>query len=247
MKGARKGEPPAANAGIRLKGVEACVGIVRGRLREVSIARAGDGDVPGDELDARVARIRELGVPNYFGEQRFGREAGNVGLSIEMLEGRRMKRHERSIAISAGRSYLFNAIVDARVGNSSWDRIVEGELANLDGSGSVFDVDELTEAIERRAAEMDIHPTATLWGRGAPKSGGEAARLELATVGAFDEAAATIAAGVEKASVDAASRATRLVVHDLVVERTAAGVCFAFRLGRGAYATAVLREIVSAP
>jgi tRNA pseudouridine13 synthase len=37
-------------------------------------------DVDGDRgaVEQRLALIRERGVPNYFGEQRFGRDAGNI-------------------------------------------------------------------------------------------------------------------------------------------------------------------------
>jgi len=37
-----------------------------------------------------------------------------------------------------------------------------GDTANLDGSGSVFAVDDVTPELERRCSELDIHPCGTL-------------------------------------------------------------------------------------
>lgn len=201
----------------------------------------------GGLLAERVERVRAAGVPNYFGEQRFGRNAANLDLARDVLAGRRVKRFERGIALSAARSYLFNVILDARVRNASWDRILEGERANLDGSGSVFDVDDAGGDIQRRCEAFDLHPTATLWGRGAPLAKGALAVFETATVQGFDALAAAFAAGLEQAAIDADSRATRLPVRELDVDVSTKAVRFDFRLGRGAYATAVLRELVSAP
>ncbi|MGO4777787.1 tRNA pseudouridine(13) synthase TruD, partial [Lysobacter sp. 2RAB21] len=46
------------------------------RLREVEGERAA--------IDARLTRIAERGVPNYFGEQRFGRDGDNVANALAM-------------------------------------------------------------------------------------------------------------------------------------------------------------------
>ena len=40
--------------------------------------------------------------------------------------------------------------------------MLAGDTANLDGSGSIFAVDELTAELEQRCGEMDIHPCGTL-------------------------------------------------------------------------------------
>ena len=129
----------------------------------------------GDEVAAnaealkdRVAVIGAGGVPNYFGEQRFGHDGGNIELAYEVLAGKRVKRDTRSIAISAARSFLFNHILDARVRDGSWNQLLDGERANLDGSGSVFDVTTVDDELRERCEQLDLHPTATLWGDGAP-------------------------------------------------------------------------------
>ncbi len=194
-----------------------------------------------EDIAERLVQIESRGVPNYFGEQRFGRDGSNVDLGRAVLHGRRVSRNKRSIAISSVRSLLFNDILDARVRDETWDRILPGELANLDGSGSVFAVDEVTDEIEQRCAGFDIHPSGTLWGRNAPLGTGTVAELETDVVSKHED----LATGLIAAKVDAASRPLRLRVQDLKWEVEEDALWLDFRLGKGAYATSVLREIVS--
>ncbi|MEO1202808.1 MAG: tRNA pseudouridine(13) synthase TruD [Pseudomonadota bacterium] len=200
-----------------------------------------------DAIEARVAALTERGAPNYFGEQRFGRDAANLELARKVLGGARVKRQQRSIALSAGRAYLFNGILHTRVLDGSWDTLLEGERANLDGSGSLFGVDVVDEELRSRLKAGDIHPTATLWGQGAPIGDGAVQALESAVARSFDTRTAELAAGLESARIDAGSRPTRLVAHELAVEVENDSVRFDFRLSRGSYATALLREVFTTP
>jgi len=119
-------------------------------------------DAHRDSLIERLQAIAEQGVPNYFGEQRFGRDGANIALGRSVVAGRRLSRHKRSIGISALRSLEFNNELSARIDAGTWNLLQQGEKANLDGTGSVFNVDELTTDIEQRCAELDIHPTGSL-------------------------------------------------------------------------------------
>jgi len=112
----------------------------------------------------RLARIEAEGVPNYFGEQRFGHDGGNVELGRAVVAGRRMSRNKRSIGISALRSLKFNESLDVRVRDGTWNRILSGDVANLDGTRSVFTFDDLTPELEQRCTDMDIHPSGSLPG-----------------------------------------------------------------------------------
>lgn len=121
-------------------------------------------DVPGqsDAIAERLATITGQGVPNYFGEQRFGHDGGNIELGEAVLAGRRMSRNKRSIGLSALRSLAFNNELGARIEAGTWNTLLPGDKANLDGSGSVFDVDTPTEELEQRCAAQDIHPCGSL-------------------------------------------------------------------------------------
>ena len=193
------------------------------------------------EIETRLRLIEENGVPNYFGEQRFGRDGGNIALAEAVFGGRRVKRDKRGIAISSARSLLFNAILGGRVRDKTWDQIKEGDLANLDGSGSVFTVDELTTDLTDRCHASDIHPTGTLWGDGAPLTTGDVASAELGAVAGYE----SLTDGLKSVRVEASSRALRLPVRDSSVEFGDDVLWLSFILPKGGFATVVLREIVT--
>lgn len=203
--------------------------------------RSKDIEAHRDAIDKRLSEILRQGVPNYFGEQRFGRDAANIELSRQLFAGRRLSRAKRSIGLSAARSFIFNRILDHRVQASSWNTILPGERANLDGSASVFAVDEVSAELKHRCLEHDIHASGTLWGIDAPCSDGEVAQLEQQIAEADPE----LCAGLVRLRVDAATRALRLRVQQMHWEIANDALWLEFALGRGAYATAVLREIAA--
>ena len=190
-------------------------------------------------IDERLRVIRGRGVPNYFGEQRFGHDGANIELAQRLFDGERMKRDRRSIAISAARSFLFNTILDSRVRGDSWDRVIDGDLVNLDGSGSIFP--EAGDDLSERLASLDVHPAGSLWGTGAPQCADRAAEVEEAAVRDHTR----LSDGLIGMHITAGNRALRTRVGELewVIHDDAVGL--RFELGRGAFATSVLREIAT--
>ncbi len=187
-----------------------------------------------------LQQVRTTGVPNYFGEQRFGRDGANIELAENWRNGVRLSRQKRSIAISTARALIFNAILERRVADASWNRIVDGERANLDGSGSVFAVERADAELQRRCDEFDIHPTGTLWGRGAPLASGALADVERDTAARYE----TLARALEAGGVDAASRALRIAVRKLQWSFGNASVTLEFELAKGGFATTVIDQLL---
>jgi len=203
-------------------------------------------DVSGDAaaIDARLQTIAARGVPNYFGEQRFGHDGGNVDKALRMFAEprRRIDREQRAMLLSAARSALFNRVLAARVAAGDWDAGLEGEVWMLDGSRSVFGPEPDSEALVARVAAQDIHPTAPLWGRGALRSA--AAALARETAALEDAQSLALRAGLEAAGLSQERRATRLCPGDLQWSRPASDrLELAFALPAGCYATAVLAEL----
>ena len=178
-------------------------------------------------LEQRLLLIREQGVPNYFGEQRFGRAGNNLELADVFAAGKRLPRHKRSIAISTMRALVFNEKLDERVRAGTWNRALAGDKANLDGTNSVFDVAEVDDDLLRRCKALDIHPAGELIGDGS-----------------VDGPDAWLAA-LAKARVEPGTRSLRLRVRDLTWVIGNDAVELSFRLGRGAFATVVLRELAT--
>ena len=129
------------------------------RLREVQ----GDREA----VDGRLQQILEQGVPNYFGEQRFGIDGGNLPEADSLLRtqygadrikdsGKKRGRGKRGsprggIYMSAARSYLFNLVLAERVKQGNWSRLLEAAV----DKGTVE-----SGTLESKSA------TGPMWGRG---------------------------------------------------------------------------------
>ena len=199
--------------------------------------------MPGDrgQVDERLKAMQVSGVPNYFGLQRFGRRAHNLALASAVFEGKRMKRNLRSIAISAARSFIFNEVLSARVAGGSWGRLVPGEPANLDGSASIFVPSCEDDTLFARLQALDIHPTGPLWGAGKMLVSGEIANLERTLA----DKHRMLASGLEELAARPGRRALRLSIHDVDWSIADDRLEIWFHLGKGSFATTVLRELIT--
>jgi len=203
-------------------------------------------DVDGDRerVESRIAMIRERGVPNYFGEQRFGREAANVDLAREMFKGRRVRRTEAGLALSAARSLVFNAVLAQRVEDGSWDCGLDGEVWMLAGTHSIFGPEPWTIDLARRLAAFDIDPTGPLVGEGELRTTARAREIEERAIAPYRD----LVEGLAATGMSQQRRALRLRVEGLLHEWEADGsLVVEFRLPAGSFATVVLRELCAAP
>jgi tRNA pseudouridine13 synthase len=215
-----------------------------------------------DDLIRRVDETRVRGVPNYFGEQRFGYGGDNIVHARAMFAGTETPRESanatslsrgprlvpigdrklQGIYLSAARSLLFNEVLARRVADGSWDRLLDGEAVILNGRRSFFPADPADPELERRLAEGDIHPSGPLWGRGESPAQRLARALELAVVNEHDD----LRQGLEQAGLEHERRALRVIPSDLEAEGLDAATWrLQFSLPAGCYATVVLRHLAS--
>jgi len=195
-----------------------------------------------EALSERLTQVRCRGVPNYFGAQRFGNGEGNLFAAHALFTGqaKRAKRHLRGLWLSAARSQLFNEVLAQRVELRSWDRPVSGERMQLDGSHASFLAEATDDELVERCRTFDIHPSGPLWGAGENLCRGEAAALERHVV----EALPIWAAGLAAAGLRQERRPLRLPVTAMESQTAGDTLEIRFELPAGAYATAVLRELV---
>lgn len=220
------------------------------RLREC------EGDK--DAFEARLRKIRQLGVPNYFGQQRFGRDLANLTQVTALMQqvvagapdthlrpaGRDFKR---GMLYSAARSYLFNLVLSSRVQADTWCRYVDGDVLNLEGTDRCFrvrDGEVWDDALEQRLRQFDIHITGPLAGTIDPKdrylSRAEAADIEDAVLRQYP----TLVEGLARCGLVAARRPLRMQALDLTWEWEEDAVLqLRFSLSKGCYATSLLREL----
>jgi tRNA pseudouridine13 synthase len=205
------------------------------------LIRALSGQRPA--LEQRLEQLRRGGFPNYFGEQRFGHGYANLE-HADALFARRLKRvdrHRRGLYISAARSQLFNQVLAARLEQGNWNRPLAGDLLMLEGTQSWFPAPETDPELEQRAAQLDLHPTGPLWGRGRNQLGGLAKALEAAVLADFE----AWRQGLEHCGLSQERRALRVAAVDLAWTFPAADELeLSFSLPAGSYATALLRELL---
>lgn len=199
----------------------------------------GSGAAP---MEQRLAEIGRLGVPNYFGEQRFGHGGANLLRADALLRGtvRPPRRHQLGLWLSAARSELFNRVLARRVSEERWSRPLPGDCLNLDGSHSYFRAETIDEDLIERCERLDLHPTGPLWGKGDPPTGGDVRALEDAVVASLPG----WGEGLARFGLSQERRALRLPVRDLHWSLVAEGLRLSFTLPAGAYATTVLRELI---
>lgn len=195
-----------------------------------------------DDIDQRLRRLTDAGMPNYFGPQRFGRSGRNLERAREMFAGRRCKKNERDMLLSSARAELFNRVLAARVASSDWDRLLEGDVAGLNGNNSTFVVEHPDQTLQQRLEDGDIHPTGPLWGKGETQTSGIVRELESSLC------AGDLAQGLESKGLRHDRRKLRVMIDDLSwewQEEPGQGTLLIinFFLPAGSYATALLNEL----
>ncbi len=201
------------------------------------VLRIGVQAADGSAVRERLGRIASHGVPNYFGPQRFGRDGSNLDRIAAGLQS--LHSGERGFVLSAARSLIFNAVLAERVSEQTWQHLQIGDLANLDGSGSVFAVERADEALRSRAQRLDIHPTGPMWGRGEPRTAGRILELERRIAAGYPVACSL----TQLAGMDQERRALRIAVRDLESSLEGNVLVLSFRLDRGSFATTVVRVV----
>lgn len=200
-------------------------------------------DWQGDKAKTirQLEAMRNNGIANYYGPQRFGNQGQNVNKALDLFRGAKVGREQRGLYLSAARSYLFNQLLVYRVTRQNWNQAVAGDTYVFDLSHGCFKSELPDAEIIRRLAAGEIHPTGVLWGRGDADVSAEALSMEQAVIDAYPE----LAQGLINCAVDRDRRALRVNVQDLQWRfMDDATLELGFVLPAGSYATSVLREII---
>ncbi|HWO18713.1 MAG TPA: tRNA pseudouridine(13) synthase TruD [Kofleriaceae bacterium] len=205
------------------------------------------------ELAARARAILERlaappGAPNWYGEQRFGKGGDNAARGRELVTGTRRPGRDRRmdrLMVSALQSELFNAWLVARVTDGLYGRVLAGDVLHKRGGGLFDCTDPDVDAPRLLAGEVVV--TGPMFGDrmrrpadGTPAAAREAAILDAAGLapGAFSQVRA-LAEGTRRDAAIPLADAAAAAAGDETVE-------VAFTLPGGAYATAIMREVMKA-
>ncbi|MBK7863025.1 MAG: tRNA pseudouridine(13) synthase TruD [Archangiaceae bacterium] len=215
-------------------------GHLHGNRFTLRVVEVGDPQ----RLQAAFDAVVKNGLPNFFGEQRFGAAGGNAAAGKKLLEsGRRGgNRFERKLMLSAYQSLLFNRALERRIAAGAFARAVVGDVLKKHETGGEFVcADAAVDQV--RVDAFEVSPTGPLFG---PKmraaegevGAGEAKLLEEEKIGLelFD------AGGGETLG---ARRLFRVRLGEPVLEIAGDVARLSFSLPAGSYATVVLEQVLA--
>ncbi|KGJ90577.1 tRNA pseudouridine(13) synthase TruD [Colwellia psychrerythraea] len=217
-------------------------------LRDVTAVKA---------FTERWQKIVDNGVPNYFGEQRFGIGGGNIERALALFSGQKVKdKKKRGIYLSAARSHIFNSALNERIQQHCFDTVAVGDVLMLAGTQSVFHLDTLDDTIKQRFIDKDIDITAPMWGAGELMTSHEPLMLEQKIAQDHQE----FCQGLPRFGLKQERRRIRLTVSETDIEllstkegssqessskESVNAIRIKFFLPAGCYATTILRELLA--
>jgi tRNA pseudouridine13 synthase len=206
-----------------------------------------------ERLPPLLDRLRQLGLANYYGPQRFGRDQESWQLGLALLRGeppplpalgRRPNLRSpflRKFVLSAAQAGLFNSYLASRIHDDLFRRVLAGDVMSKWPQGGLFVVtDPLRE--QQRFDARETVTTGPIFGRKTFPAAGEAAEREAAVLTAFGLTARAFA-GFGKL-VQGTRRHNLVYTDDLAAEFVPEGVWLTFTLPAGSYATVLLREVM---
>jgi tRNA pseudouridine13 synthase len=206
-------------------------------LRQVDASRI-------DDLRRVLSEIETHGLPNYYGEQRFGREGDNAERALRWVLGEERAPRagfQRKLQMSALQSDLFNRCVAERVQSSALGKVHVGDVVKKHDSGGLFIATDL-EDTQTRADAWEISPTGPIFGAKMRWPEGEARAREEELL---RQAGLTLDHFAKwKRVAPGTRRFVRVPVPKIDLSVSDNTVDLKFTLPAGSYATILLREIL---
>jgi tRNA pseudouridine13 synthase len=211
-------------------------GHLLGNKFEIIISEAKD--IKTAEKTASI--LRKTGIPNFYGEQRFGVEKNNAEKGLAILKGELnvQDRWLKRLLLSSYQSYLFNLYLSERIKLGNFDKLILGDICKKSDTGGLFSVENL-ENEQKRFDVGEISFTGPMFGKKlwfAESESGEFEKQILKESGLSEEEINRLGEGLR--------RAGRIFLKDLSIEKTEEGIKICFALPKGSFATIVLREFM---
>lgn len=212
--------------------------------------KLGMGHLKGNRFSVRVRQadiekakpilevLQRLGVPNYFGPQRFGNEGLNPVDGYKVLYGLKAPGGHRlkGLFISALQSLVFNYVLSKRIEQGFLDTVLLGDWAKKHDTGGEFLVEDPIES--KRAKRFEISAILPLYGKRVKVAEALAGDIEKQGLEYFELVWAKFA------SRRGDRRLSRFPLQVVTLEPTEDGYWVKFDLPKGAFATSILRELL---
>lgn len=197
-----------------------------------------------DELNARLEQIAQDGVPNYFGEQRFGHNGNNVvkARAWGNDEFRVRDKSKRSFYLSTARSWMFNQVLSQRIEQGKVSQLMLGDCLLAANDSRPMVVTEITPELEQKVASGELAISAPLLGDNELPTKADAQAFELTIV----EQEPALVKLVRDNRMRHERRELLLVPEQMTWQFDENTLTLSFSLPSGAFATAVVRELLDA-
>lgn len=108
--------------------------------------------------------LTQRGLPNYYGEQRFGVAGRNAELGRKVLiDHLRCSPFEKKMFLSALQSSLFNALLEERLASETFDQALLGDVLKKHATGGEFVCTEPT-VDQPRVTAFEVSPAGPMFG-----------------------------------------------------------------------------------
>jgi tRNA pseudouridine13 synthase len=211
-------------------------------------------DITADvDIQPILERIRALGLPNFYGGQRFGKDGETLHLGLALLhkqtpplsaDGRRPHHRNpflRKFALSAVQSALFNHYLAARMRAGLLHRVQHGDVMAKWPFGGMF----VAEEVAAEQARFDSRETVSagpIFGRKTFPAKYEAAASESALL---EEAGLSRESFAQFGKLLAGTRRHNLIyIDDLAADLQLTNLQLTFTLPAGSYATVLLQHVM---
>jgi tRNA pseudouridine13 synthase len=193
-----------------------------------------------------LAHLERIGLPNYYGEQRFGVGERNVTRAYAMVRGEiapPRDRFERKLLMSALQSALFNEWLALRIEDGLFESAVPGDVWRKESTGGLFTDDDAALSLQRMQA-WEISPTGPMFGAKMRRPEGEADAREQAILARSGVDIDMLARHAKYGEGTRRSARVRPVDCSCELDQEGSALRLGFELPSGAYATTLLREVM---
>ena len=204
------------------------------------LLRQADSEAENRAQDI-IQQLQTLGLPNFYGPQRFGASGNNPekGLALLLGQYRLRSMRKRKLLLSSYSSLLFNFTLKKRMEQHLFTKLLPGDIAKKHDTGGIFLVSD-PEKEQPRADRLEISATGPIWGKKMKRAGDAAAALEekiLSSQGLTPDVFR---------KQPGSRRSLRIALKEVNLSQEKEGLRLEFFLPKGSYATVLLDEIMKA-
>lgn len=221
------------------------VGHLLGNLFLITIRDIENLDKNLDTIKKNILEINKIGMPNFYGEQRFGIEKDNIEKAKKIVNKEIYIKNKwlKKFLLSSYQSHLFNKYLEKRIEKGFFNKLLVGDICKKHSSGGIFEVLEENKKIEQKRFEnKEISFTGPIYGKGIKQS-------KLITESRIFETEVLNEGGLNSDELNRILNGTRRIARvfpeiDIKeINKKDKIIVLSFFLPKGSYATVVLDQI----